>query len=108
MGAGTVGSRAELVSADDEMYIHRRNGTAMNQYVKKWGNSLAVRIPASLTASLGLREDDPVEIREESGRLVVEKKAHAEPTLGQLLAGITPDNLHDETDWGPAVGKEIW
>ena len=28
-------------------------------------------------------------------------------TLAQLVAGITPDNLHGEWDTGPAVGKEV-
>jgi antitoxin component of MazEF toxin-antitoxin module len=28
-------------------------------------------------------------------------------TLAQLLADVTPDKLHPETDTGPAVGKEI-
>ena len=27
--------------------------------------------------------------------------------LSKLLAGISPDNLHSETEWGPAPGKEI-
>ena len=29
-------------------------------------------------------------------------------TLAQLLAGVTPDNLHQEMDTGPAVGGEAW
>jgi antitoxin MazE len=53
----------------------------VNQHVKKWGNSLAVRIPASLSAAIGLKEDDPVDIREEDGRLVIEKKGRKHPTL---------------------------
>jgi antitoxin component of MazEF toxin-antitoxin module len=28
-------------------------------------------------------------------------------TLEQLLANVTPDKLHPETDTGPAVGKEV-
>lgn len=28
-------------------------------------------------------------------------------TLGQLLAGVTSDNLHDEVDFGLPIGKEI-
>jgi hypothetical protein len=28
-------------------------------------------------------------------------------TLEQLLADVTPDKLHGETDTGPAVGKEV-
>ena len=80
----------------------------MNQHVRKWGNSLALRIPASLSDALGFKEDDPVEMREEGGRLVIEKKRARHPTLDELLAGVTPENIHPETDWGPPVGKEVW
>lgn len=80
----------------------------MNQHVKKWGNSLAVRIPASLSVELGLKENDEVEIRREGDWLRIEKVQVDDPTLDELLAGITPENIHAEFDWGPAVGKEIW
>ena len=30
------------------------------------------------------------------------------PSLEELLAGITEQNLHREIDYGPAVGKEVW
>jgi len=39
-------------------YIH---GDAMMQ-VSKWGNSLAVRLPASVVEALGLKEGDDIEI----------------------------------------------
>jgi antitoxin component of MazEF toxin-antitoxin module len=29
-------------------------------------------------------------------------------TLRELVDGITPENRHEETDWGPPVGKEAW
>lgn len=29
-------------------------------------------------------------------------------TLEQLLENVTPDNYHEETDWGEVVGNEIW
>ena len=80
----------------------------MNQHVKKWGNSAAVRIPAATLAAAGLKTNDPVDVREENGRIVIEKATARPPTLDQLLAKITPDNVHPETDWGPPVGKEIW
>jgi hypothetical protein len=28
--------------------------------------------------------------------------------LDQLVARITDENRHDETDWGPPVGREAW
>ena len=41
--------------------------------VKKWGNSAAVRIPATLLADAGIAVDQPVEIRQEKGRIVIER-----------------------------------
>lgn len=80
----------------------------MNYYVRKWGNSAAVRLPASALAAAGLKPDDPVEVREENGRIVIEPIRAKQVLLDELLAGITPENRHEETDWGPAMGKEIW
>ena len=80
----------------------------MNQHVKKWGNSAAVRIPAATLAAAGLRTDDPIDIREENGRIVIEKVVPQAITLEWLLEGISPENIHPEVDFGPPVGKEIW
>ena len=79
----------------------------MNQHVKKWGNSAAVRIPAATLAAAGLKTDDPVDVREENGRIVIEKIGK-KASLDELIARITPENRHDIVDWGPPVGKEIW
>ena len=34
--------------------------------------------------------------------------AESERLLEDLLNGISEDNRHPETDWGPPVGKEVW
>ena len=31
-----------------------------------------------------------------------------ESNLGDLLKGISDKNTHPETDWGDAVGREVW
>lgn len=80
----------------------------MNMHIRKWGNSVAVRIPAATLDAAGLKADDAVDVREENGRIVIERAKPAAVTLEWLLDGMTPDNLHGETDWGPPVGKEIW
>ncbi len=79
----------------------------MSQYVKKWGNSAAVRISAATMEAANLKPDDAIEVREENGRIIIEK-VEAEETLESLLAQVTPENIHPEMDWGPAVGKEFW
>lgn len=73
----------------------------------KWGNSHAVRIPKTVLEQAEIREGDELEIRVEEGRIALEP---AEPKLrlGDLVARITPRNLHHEQDWGKPVGKEVW
>lgn len=78
----------------------------MQVLVKKWGNSASIRIPATVMAASHLAIDQAVDVREEGGRIIIE--AIHENELETLLAGITPDNLHGEVDFGPAVGKEAF
>jgi antitoxin MazE len=77
----------------------------MHVIIKKWGNSASVRLPASVMKSLDLQLDQTVDVRDEGGRIVIEPVRDA-VDLADLLAGITPENLHGEADFGPAVGKE--
>ncbi len=30
------------------------------------------------------------------------------PTLEELMASVTPENEHEEVDWGKREGEEIW
>jgi antitoxin MazE len=80
----------------------------MPAFVKKWGNSAAVRIPAAVLADAGLDIDHPVEIREERGRVVIEPLRRKQFALKDLLQRITPKNLHGPIDTGGRVGREIW
>lgn len=80
----------------------------MQVTVKKWGNSASVRLPAAIMQAAHLQMDDAVDVREENGRIVIEPIRPKVVSLDQLLAGITPENLHGEADFGPAVGQEAW
>jgi antitoxin MazE len=78
----------------------------MEATIKKWGNSAAVRIPSAILEAANLRPEDVVNVREENGRIVIEPVLERHYNLDQLLSGITPENLHGEVSFGPAVGKE--
>lgn len=78
----------------------------MRVTVKKWGNSASIRIPAPVLKAAKVEIDDAVDIREENGRIVVEPVRPSSYDLAELVGKITPDNLHDEIDFGPPVGKE--
>ena len=80
----------------------------MRSAVKKWGNSASVRIPAAVMQAAHLDLDEPVDVREESGRIVIEPIRRKEYDLAELVNGITSRNLHDEIAFSGPVGKEIW
>jgi antitoxin MazE len=78
----------------------------MQVLVKKWGNSASVRIPAAVMEAAKLSLDQPVDIREEAGRIIIEPIQPEDFDLAALLAGITDENLHEEIDFGPRAGRE--
>lgn len=80
----------------------------MEVIVKKWGNSAAVRIPAAIMAAAHVNLDQPVDIREEQGRIVIVPVRRKSYKLDELLAGINAKNLHPPVDTGAPVGKEVW
>jgi len=80
----------------------------METRIKKWGNSLALRIPKPLAAEVGLEDDSPVELSLVDGKLVITPVTEPRLSLEDLLARVTEDNLHGEVDSGPAVGGEVW
>lgn len=80
----------------------------MRVTVKKWGNSASVRIPASVMAAAGIRIDQVVDVAEEDGRIVLHPVRAPSYTLDDLLDGMTPETFHEEVDFGPPMGKEIW
>ena len=80
----------------------------MRTRIQKWGNSLAVRIPKSFAAEVGLVDNSVVDVRVVDGQVVVIPLASAAYTLDALLAGMTDTNLHHEIPTDPAVGDEVW
>ena len=55
--------------------------------VAKWGNSLAIRLPAQLVRDLGLREGDRVDLRvdaESGDGLAVSREPRPEEVLARL------------------------
>ena len=74
----------------------------------KWGNSLAVRIPKTVADEAKLREGDKLTLEVEAQGTVALKAIVRPETLEELIAKITPQNLHKEQTWGDPVGAEKW
>ena len=53
--------------------------------VSKWGNSLAIRLPAAIVDALGLKEGDHIQIRVAAGRIFeVSRDTRRERALAAL------------------------
>ncbi len=75
--------------------------------ISRWGHSLALRLPRAFVREVHLAEGTPVELTIAGGQLVV-TPLRREYRLDDLVAAITPDNRHEETNWGSPVGHEVW
>jgi antitoxin MazE len=80
----------------------------MESHVRKWGNSLALRIPKALAVEAGISEGSRVEIELEGEKLSVRAVPAEAYSLTDLLAGVTPENRHGEIETGGPVGREVW
>jgi len=80
----------------------------MRATIRRWGNSLALRIPKPFAEEAGLREDGEAEISVEDGALRVEAVKPPAWRLDELLAGVSRRNLHDEIEIPSPAGREVW
>ncbi len=76
--------------------------------VKKWGNSRAIRIPKALVLETGLDFGTKVELIVDGDQLRISPVQKFHYSLEELVAGITPENKHEEWDVGPSLGNEVW
>jgi antitoxin MazE len=76
--------------------------------ISKWGNSLAVRIPAAIAKQASLAEGDCLKLTLDPDGAIVLRPTRRRYELSELIAQITPKNRHRETDWGSAQGQESW
>ena len=80
----------------------------MTVLVKKWGNGASVRIPAAMMKAARLTMEQPVNVREEGGRITIEPIPAKAYDLAVLIPGITDDNQHNPVEMGPPIGQEVW
>ncbi|MBI3296756.1 MAG: AbrB/MazE/SpoVT family DNA-binding domain-containing protein [Elusimicrobia bacterium] len=81
----------------------------MSTKIRKWGNSLGVRIPKAAADASLVCEGSVVEVVARRGEIVIRPLRKPRYRLDELLAKITHANLPDpsEYDFGPPVGKEV-
>jgi antitoxin MazE len=78
----------------------------MTKKIKKWGNSLAIRIPKEEASLLGIFEGDEVTIEKRKNTLIIRSK---ERNLQEMVDRINSKNKHSlEFLEENNKGKEIW
>jgi len=68
----------------------------MDVQVKKWGNSIGLRIPYQIAEQLGIEEDSIVKLTATEAGLSIKKKS-LPSTLDEIIASI-PDNFEYPND----------
>lgn len=82
--------------------------------IKKWGNSLATRIPKAIAEATNLHFDQLVDIEEVNGKIVITPISVAkEYKLDELLNQCKPESMkqdNEDQEWlgDKPVGVEIW
>ena len=85
----------------------------MHMTIKKWGNSLATRIPKAVVESINLRLDQKVDIEAVNGKIVITPiEGKKEYKLVDLLKQCKPSSMKlddEDKEWlnSEPVGKEI-
>ena len=78
----------------------------MRTHIRKWGNSLALRIPLQFSKHFHLEEGATVDISLKNDHLLIKPQKE---TLQHLLSQITADNIHGEVfEDDTPQGQEIW
>ena len=80
----------------------------MQTTIRKWGNSLGLRIPRSFAVEAQVEEGATVDLSIENGRLLVRPLRVRKYTLSALLRKVNPRKMHGEVPAGNAVGREVW
>jgi antitoxin MazE len=80
----------------------------MKTRIRKWGNSLGLRIPKAFAEEAGVADGSEVDLSIENGGLIVRPARPKKYRLRDLLRRVTARNVHEEIETGPALGREVW
>jgi antitoxin MazE len=79
----------------------------MKTRIQKWGNSLALRIPKSFAAEVGLEQDSDVEIALVNGRLLISRNSEAATAIEALLASMAGEERLAQFEAGPELSRRL-
>lgn len=65
-----------------------------------------LRVPSYIARRYGLKRNALVKMSLRGSDLVISPAEQAPAALDELPAGLTKENFHEETSFGPPVGRE--
>jgi antitoxin MazE len=78
----------------------------METIVRKWGNSLGIRIPNAIVRELSLKDGSFVDIKDKGKEIIIRPKEKNK--LSEILDKISEQNIHGEVETNGPVGNEVW
>jgi antitoxin MazE len=78
----------------------------MEAIIKKWGNSLGIRIPNLIVRELSLKDGSLVDIKDKGNEIIIKPKEKNK--LSGMLNQINEKNIHGEVETNGPVGNEAW
>lgn len=88
------------------MNVNNKGGFRMTTTAQKWGGSTGVRIPQHIAKKYGIVPGTQVQVSDDGEKIVI-NPVKDKPTLEELVAKCTPENSHEEVDFGGSVGREL-
>jgi antitoxin MazE len=76
--------------------------------IKHWGNSLGVRLPASVARAAQLHADQRVRVAVEGGRVTITPVERAPSSLAERLTRFDPARHGGEAMVSASLGAEQW
>jgi antitoxin MazE len=76
--------------------------------LQRWGNSLAVRIPAAVARSARMKVGQPVDVTAQDSNVLVKALGEPRLTLAQKLAAFDPNRHGGEAMAASRLGKELF
>lgn len=77
----------------------------MEAKISKWGNSYAIRIPASVVKAMALKENSTVYLSQNNKDLTISTQDR-DKRFKEMMSKITTKNRHKLVNFGEAAGKE--
>jgi len=80
----------------------------MNTSARKWGNSLAIRLPRHVADAAAIYEGSTVTVEAREGRVVLTPVREPVFRLSRMVKAIRETNRHASVDTGKPRGREVW